>query len=76
MQIYLQFSEREYFRRSSKIRISERKCKFICNFPSVSVRKFLHILWNCRKIYVTLQDFSAFLCIKAVWGIEEKAGYE
>ena len=27
-------------------------------------------------IFVTLQDFSAFLCIKAVWGIEEKLGYE
>ena len=25
---------------------------------------------------VTLEDFSAFLCIKAVWGIEEKLGYE
>ena len=27
-------------------------------------------------VFVTLQDFSAFLCIKAVWGTEEKAGYE
>ena len=26
--------------------------------------------------FVTLQDFSALLCIKAVWGIEEKLGYE
>ena len=26
--------------------------------------------------FVTLQEFSAFLCIKAVWGIEEKLGYE
>ena len=27
-------------------------------------------------IYVTLEEFSAFLCIKAVWGIEENLGYE
>ena len=26
--------------------------------------------------FVTLEEFSAFLCIKAVWGIEEKLGYE
>ena len=29
-----------------------------------------------QKLLVTLQDFSAFLCIKAVWGIEEKQGYD
>ena len=29
-----------------------------------------------RRIFVTLQDFSAFLCIKAVWGIEGKWGYD
>ena len=28
------------------------------------------------KVFVTLEEFSAFLCIKAVWGIEEKQGYE
>ena len=28
------------------------------------------------RFFVTLQDFSAFLCIKAVWGIEGKWGYE
>ena len=27
-------------------------------------------------IFLTLKDFSAFLCIKAVWGIEENLGYE
>ena len=27
-------------------------------------------------LFVTLQEFSAFLCIKAVWGIEGKWGYE
>lgn len=26
--------------------------------------------------FVTLEEFSAFLCIKAVWGIERKWGYE
>ena len=29
-----------------------------------------------RIIFVTLQEFSAFLCIKEVWGIEGKWGYE
>ena len=29
-----------------------------------------------RGFFVTLKDFSAFLCIKAVWEIEEKQGYE
>ena len=28
------------------------------------------------RLFVTLEDFSAFLCIKAVWGIEEKQGYD
>ena len=28
------------------------------------------------RFFVTLQEFSAFLCLKAVWGIEEKLGYE
>ncbi len=28
------------------------------------------------RFFVTLQKFSAFLYIKAVWGTEEKAGYE
>ncbi len=28
------------------------------------------------KFFVTLQEFSAFLCIKAVWGIERKWGYD
>jgi len=41
------------------------------------------VLWNMlffllcfTRFFVTLQDFSAFLCIKAVWGIEENLGYE
>ena len=28
------------------------------------------------RFFVTLQEFAGFLCIKAVWGIEEKLGYE
>ena len=28
------------------------------------------------RLFVTLEEISAFLCIKAVWGIEEKLGYE
>ena len=30
----------------------------------------------CIRFFVTLQEFSAFLCIKAVWGIDENLGYE
>lgn len=30
----------------------------------------------CLRFFVTLQEFSAFLCIKAVWGIDENLGYE
>ncbi len=32
------------------------------------------VMYN--QLFITLQEFSAFLCIKAVWGIEEKLGYE
>ena len=42
-------------------------------------RKFVKIVilsTNYRDIFVTLEEFSAFLCIKAVWGIKEKLGYE
>ena len=28
------------------------------------------------RFFVTLEEFSAFLYIKAVWGIEENLGYE
>jgi len=28
------------------------------------------------RFFVTLEEISAFLCIKAVWGIEGKWGYE
>ena len=28
------------------------------------------------RFFVTLQEFAGFLYIKAVWGIEEKRGYE
>ena len=31
---------------------------------------------NYLVFFVTLEEFSVFLCIKAVWGIEEKLGYE
>jgi hypothetical protein len=32
---------------------------------------FLHF----SRFFVTLEDFSAFLCIKAVWEIEDFLGY-
>ena len=28
------------------------------------------------RIFVTLEEIAEFLCIKAVWRIEEKMGYE
>ena len=28
------------------------------------------------RFFVTLQEFSAFLCLKAIWGIERKWGYD
>ena len=30
----------------------------------------------CLRFFVTLQEIAIFLYIKAVWGIEEKLGYE
>jgi hypothetical protein len=30
----------------------------------------------CPRFFVTLQEFAGFLYIKAIWGIEEKLGYE
>jgi hypothetical protein len=33
-------------------------------------------LLHFSRFFVTLQEFSAFLCIKEVWGIEGKWGYE
>jgi hypothetical protein len=30
----------------------------------------------CRSFFVTLKEIAEFICIKAVWGIEEKLGYE
>ena len=32
--------------------------------------------FSFQGFFVTLQEFSAFLCIKAVWRIEKKLGYE
>ena len=34
------------------------------------------ILLFCPRLFVTLQKFSAFLYIKAIWWIEENLGYE
>ena len=42
------------------------------------IEKELLILQNplfFPRFFVTLEEFSAFLCIKAIWGIEEKLGY-
>ena len=32
--------------------------------------------WLFRSFFVTLEEISAFLYIKAVWGIDENLGYE
>ena len=34
------------------------------------------IYFHTSFFFVTLQEFSAFLYIKAVWGIDENLGYE
>ena len=39
-------------------------------------KEFSQIPRLLQPFFVTLEEFSAFLCIKAVWGIEEKLGYE
>ena len=36
----------------------------------------MDIYFESEKFAVTLQEFVGFLCIKAVWGIEEKQGYD
>ena len=33
-------------------------------------------LLHFSRLFVTLQEIAEFLCIKAVWRIEEKLGYE
>ena len=43
---------------------------------SASAKKINGFILFCARFFVTLQEFSAFLCIKAVWEIEEKLGYE
>ena len=30
----------------------------------------------CGRLFVTLEEIAEFLCIKAVWRIEEEMGYE
>ena len=45
------------------------------NLLRLGKKKKLFLLF-CSRLFVTLQEFSAFLCIKAVWGIEKKLGYE
>ena len=47
----------------------------MANF-TLSRQKKKQVSLFCARLFVTLQEFSAFLCIKAVWEIEEKLGYE
>jgi len=42
----------------------------------VSEEKTNEFVLFFTRFFVTLEEFSAFLCIKAVWGIEENLDYE
>ena len=39
-------------------------------------KKINEFILFCSRFFVTLEEFSAFLYIKAVWGIEENLGYD
>jgi len=41
----------------------------------ILIRLTINIVF-CSQLFVTLEEFSAFLCLKAAWRIEEKLGYE
>ena len=43
--------------------------------PSFNIGKRFTLYYFLR-FFVTLEEFAGFLYIKAVWGTEEKAGYE
>ena len=43
---------------------------------ALRLKDFLTYALFLHSFFVTLQDFSVSLCIKAVWGIDEKMGYE
>ena len=47
-----------------------------CNNFTCNERFFFMFHYKLLGFFVTFQEFSAFLCIKAVWRIEEKLGYE
>ena len=42
----------------------------------IAVADFSHFTRNFPHFLVTLEEIAEFLCIKAVWRIEEKMGYE
>ena len=46
-----------------------------CNNFTCNERFFFMFQYKLLGFYVTLEDFSAFLCIKAVWEIEDFLGY-
>ena len=49
------------------------------NFPSANLlrlgKKRNEFLLFCSRLFVTLEEFAGFLCIKAVWEIEDFLGY-
>ena len=73
MQIYFQFSEREYLRQQSKVRLSERKCKFI---HKIIVPLRANMKEKYKKRY--LQGFGlavVFLAlIRAIWFPDGRIG--
>ena len=46
-------------------------------YPNLFSKRKSWLYFCCfTRFFVTLEEISAFLCIKAVWGIEEKQGYD
>ena len=39
-------------------------------------KKINEFILFCSRLFITLEEIAVFLYIKAVWGIEEKLGYE
>ncbi len=53
-----------------------RLCGFLYKSGQDGRCQSCHNLFSHLVFFVTLQEFSAFLYIKAVWGIERKWGYD
>ena len=47
-----------------------------CNNFTCNERFFFMFQYKLLGFFVTLEEFAGFLCIKAVWGIGRKQGYD